>query len=363
MSAGDRAPSVAIRGISKKYGRTIALHNVALVVEGGEFVTLLGASGSGKTTLLMILAGFVRPDAGSIKVGGEEIIATPPHKRNVGMVFQNYALFPHMNVFNNVAFPLRQRHVEHHKILDRVRNALALVQLDDFADRRIDQLSGGQMQRVALARAIVFEPRILLMDEPLSALDKKLREHMQIELRHLHETLRMTTIYVTHDQREALTMSDRVAVINTGQVVQVDPPRQLYERPQSRLVAEFIGESHFLPVRVDGADVFLGATSLRLTQTLVSSNSNQWLVVRPEKLSVLAGDSCDGRLNLFEGVVKEIVYQGESFVCYVILETGQELSVRSHSRAEAFSRIPEIGHRILLGLSPDDTTIVPGEDE
>jgi len=362
MSAGDRAPSVAIRGISKKYGRTVALHNIDLAVEGGEFVTLLGASGSGKTTLLMILAGFVRPDAGSIEVGGEEIITAPPHKRNVGMVFQNYALFPHMNVFNNVAFPLRQRHVERHEIVDRVRNALALVQLDSFADRRIDQLSGGQMQRVALARAIVFEPRILLMDEPLSALDKKLREHMQIELRHLHETLRMTTIYVTHDQREALTMSDRVAVIDAGRVAQVDPPRRLYERPGSRLVAEFIGESHFLPVRVDGAGVFLGATSLRLTQKPASGISNQWLVVRPEKLLILDGDDGGGGLNLFQGVVKETVYQGESFICYVTLENGQELSVRNHSRVEAFSRIPDVGHRILLGLSPDDTTIVPGED-
>ena len=224
-SAGGRSPPLRIRGLSKHYGRTTALHEVDLDVDSGEFITLLGPSGSGKTTLLMILAGFVRPNGGSVMVGGEEIIVMPPHKRNVGMVFQNYALFPHMNVFENIAFPLRQRRVERKETAERVQKVLELVHLAGYGERRTDQLSGGQRQRVALARAIVFEPRILLMDEPLSALDKKLREQMQIEIRHLHQRLGMTTVYVTHDQREAITMSDRIAVMNQGRIVQLDTPK------------------------------------------------------------------------------------------------------------------------------------------
>ena len=358
MKAVDRSPPVTIRGISKRYGATTVLHGIDLDVKSGEFVTLLGPSGSGKTTILMILAGFVRPNAGSIKVGEEEIVAMPPHKRNVGMVFQNYALFPHMDVFQNVAFPLRQRSVGAAEIASRVREALGLVQLGDYAERRVDQLSGGQRQRVALARAIVFEPRILLMDEPLSALDKKLRERMQIEIRHLHERLGMTTIYVTHDQREAITMSDRVAVMNAGRIAQLDAPKDLYARPRSRFVAEFIGESSFLPVEASGAGVTFGGQPLRLGPAARPFAGRQWLVVRPEKLSILNGHA-DPALNQFKGQVKEVVYQGESFICYVALADGSEISVRNYSRGDALARLPEVGQAIRLGLSPDDVVLVP----
>jgi putative spermidine/putrescine transport system ATP-binding protein len=358
MTAVDRSPPVTIRGIAKRYGNTTVLHGFDLDVKSGEFVTLLGPSGSGKTTILMILAGFVRPNAGSIKVGEEEIVAMPPHKRNVGMVFQNYALFPHMDVFQNVAFPLRQRAVGAAEIASRVREALGLVQLGEYAERRVDQLSGGQRQRVALARAIVFEPRILLMDEPLSALDKKLRERMQIEIRHLHERLGMTTIYVTHDQREAITMSDRVAVMNAGKIAQLDTPKGLYARPRTRFVAEFIGESNFLPVEVDGATVKFGGQPLRIAGTIGASAAKQWLVIRPEKLSVLNGH-VDPALNQFQGQVKEVVYQGESFICYVTLTDGSEISLRNYSRGDALARLPQAGQPIRLGLSPEDVVLVP----
>jgi putative spermidine/putrescine transport system ATP-binding protein len=360
MKAADRSPPVTIRGITKRYGSTTVLHGIDLDVKSGEFVTLLGPSGSGKTTILMILAGFVRPNAGSIRVGEEEIVAMPPHKRNVGMVFQNYALFPHMDVFQNVAFPLRQRAMRMTEITSRVREALDLVQLAEYAERRVDQLSGGQRQRVALARAIVFEPRILLMDEPLSALDKKLRERMQIEIRHLHERLGMTTIYVTHDQREAITMSDRVAVMNAGRIAQLAPPKDLYARPQNRFVAEFIGESSFLPVEIRGASVTCGGQTLRMAQKAVSGPGRQWLVIRPEKLSILNGQA-DPSLNQFEGQVKEVVYQGESFLCYVTLPDGSELSLRNYSRGDALARLPEAGQSIRLGLSPEDTVLVQEE--
>jgi putative spermidine/putrescine transport system ATP-binding protein len=211
---------------------------------------------------------------------------------------------------------------------------------------------------VALARAIVFEPRILLMDEPLSALDKKLREQMQIEIKHLHEKLGMTTVYVTHDQKEALTMSDRVAVINDGRFVQLDEPRQLYERPRSQFVADFIGESSFLPVTLNGGDIMLDGAALKLAEPPFSDRAEQLLVLRPEKLEVL-GEDAGGDLNRLEGQVKELVYQGESFLFYVTLAEGVEIAVRSPSRREALAAVPEPGAPIRLGLHPEDTIVVP----
>jgi putative spermidine/putrescine transport system ATP-binding protein len=255
---------ISIGDVTKTYGRTAALDNVNLEIASGEFITLLGPSGSGKTTLLMVLAGFIRPNSGQIRFGDREVTLLPPHKRGVGMVFQNYALFPHMTVAGNLAYPLKLRGIARAEVEERVARALDMVQLVGFGERQVDQLSGGQRQRVALARAIIFEPRILLMDEPLSALDKKLREQMQIEVRHLHQRLGMTTVYVTHDQREALTMSDRIAVINHGRVRQIDKPQDLYERPNNRFIAEFIGESHFLPVEVRGGAAYLGERAMRL---------------------------------------------------------------------------------------------------
>ncbi|RVD18603.1 ATP-binding cassette domain-containing protein, partial [Mesorhizobium sp. M4B.F.Ca.ET.017.02.2.1] len=265
MSIAPTALPIGISGIEKRFGGVSVLRDLSLDVAAGEFLTLLGPSGSGKTTLLMILAGFVRANAGSIKVGGEEIIAMPPHRRNIGMVFQNYALFPHMNVFHNIAFPLKQRRVSTAETAERVEKALDLVQLTGLGERRVDQLSGGQRQRVALARAIVFEPRIVLMDEPLSALDKSLREHMQIELRNLHRRLGMTTVYVTHDQREAITMSDRIAVMNAGCIEQIDRPEVLYAAPKTRFVAGFIGDSNFIPVESRNGSVWYEDRKIRMT--------------------------------------------------------------------------------------------------
>ena len=254
---------ITARNITKTYGKVHALDDVSLDVKSGEFLTLLGPSGSGKTTLLMVLAGFTRPDQGSLKFGDQEMIRTAPHLRDVGMVFQNYALFPHMTVAGNVGYPLRLRNVPMPEISQRIEKALETVQLGGYGTRKIDQLSGGQKQRVALARSIVFEPRILLMDEPLSALDKKLRDRMQIELRHLHEKLGMTTVYVTHDQREALTMSDRIAVVNHGRIMQLATPQGLYEQPANRFVADFIGDSTFLSVERHGDQITYNGVPLK----------------------------------------------------------------------------------------------------
>ena len=248
-SSSKRAESVEIRRASKTYGAVRALDDVSLNIAPGEFVSLLGPIGSGKTTLLGILGGFVQPCSGSIHVGDRDVTFMPPHRRDIGVVFQNYALFPHMSVGENVAFPLRARHLPKAEWPDKVRDALAMVGLGGYEGRGIAQLSGGQRQRVALARAIVFEPRLILMDEPLSALDKQLRETMQIELRELHRRIGATIIYVTHDQREALTMSDRVAILKDGRLVQIDTPERLHDSPANSFVASFIGEASLLPVR------------------------------------------------------------------------------------------------------------------
>ena len=352
---------ISIRNLTKAYGSFKALDSVSLEVRSGEFITLLGPSGSGKTTLLMTLAGFTRPDAGSVAFGDDEVLLTPPHKRGVGMVFQNYALFPHMTVGGNVAYPLRLRRVGKAEMGERVKRALDLVQLGQLADRDISQLSGGQKQRVALARAVVFEPRILLMDEPLSALDKKLREQMQIEIRHLHGQLRMTTVYVTHDQREALTMSDRVAVINDGRIVQLDDPQSLYERPRSRFVADFIGESYALPVRVDGRTAVYHGRNLVLAEPPASNDREQLLIIRPEKLRLLGPkDPADG-VNILEGTVRETVYQGESILLYVALSEDVVIATRQATQHELLDRIPQAGHPVRLGIDPKDTVVVPGE--
>lgn len=352
---------IHIRGVTKTYADVHALDHVDLEVQSGEFLTLLGPSGSGKTTLLMVLAGFTRPDAGSIRFGDVEMIRAPPHRREVGMVFQNYALFPHMDVASNIAFPLKLRGVGKSEIHERVDAALATVQLQNFGGRRIHQLSGGQKQRVALARAIISAPRILLMDEPLSALDKKLRDMMQIELRRLHEQLGMTTVYVTHDQREALTMSDRIAVINHGRLIQLDRPRAIYDRPADPFVANFIGESVLLPVEtVDGAPCWRG----RPLQIADGENRRgALLMVRPERLVFMRDGMQDAAdYNRFEGTVSHAVYQGENFVTYITLDGPgrHEVAVRSVSRRDALASAPAPGSKVALGLHRDETALIPG---
>jgi putative spermidine/putrescine transport system ATP-binding protein len=357
-----QAKSIAVRQLRKTYERVVALDDISLEIKQGEFVTLLGPSGSGKTTLLMALAGFVRPDRGDIAFGEKSVLRKPPHLRNVGMVFQNYALFPHLNVFENIAFPLKLRKIAHAHISARVSAILGLVQLTGYGDRGVDQLSGGQRQRVALARALVFEPEILLMDEPLSALDKKLREKMQVEIRRLHDRLDITTVYVTHDQREALTMSDRIAVMHDGKVMQFDSPARLYEEPANTFVAEFMGDTTFVPVTREGNTVLLTGRPLRLATRLPDGPGAFALLVRPEKLEILRGDADEAVWNLLQGNVISRIYQGESFLIHVELDGGSEIAVRGLSRCGMQFGLPEAGQRIRLGLHPKDTRIIRVRD-
>ena len=351
---------IRIQGLTKKYGSTYALDSVDLEVKSGEFLTLLGPSGSGKTTLLMAIAGFNRPDAGSIRFGETEMILTPPHKRDVGMVFQSYALFPHMSVAENIAFPLKLRGVNRQEIAARVAEALATVQLSEFGARGIDQLSGGQRQRVALARAFVFGPRILLMDEPLSALDKKLREHMQIELKHLHEELGVTTVYVTHDQREALTMSDRIAVINDGRLAQVDTPHAIYNHPANAFVADFIGESTMLPLARDGSGRLAFDGQTVSAEAPADTPGAYSLVVRPERLFLLRGEAADPEKTVvFEGTVREFVFQGETAFALVEVGDGHELSVRFSTDSASKENVLRPGDRVSLGLHREDVITIP----
>jgi len=357
LSLAPSALPIGIHGIEKRFGALSILGDLSLDVAAGEFLTLLGPSGSGKTTLLMILAGFVRANAGSIKVGGEEIITVPPHRRNIGMVFQNYALFPHMNVFHNVAFPLKQRRVPAAETRQRVEKALDLVRLQGLGERRVDQLSGGQRQRVALARAIVFEPRIVLMDEPLSALDKSLREHMQIELRNLHRRLGMTTVYVTHDQREAITMSDRIAVMNAGRIEQIDQPEALYARPRTKFVAGFIGESNFIPVESRDGGVWREGSRLRMDAPAPSAGRHL-MVVRPEKLRLVAGPGEAGTLNTLPATVGDVIYQGDSFICYATLRDGRQVTLRDYCRSDVLAKLPAPGEPVTLGIDAQDVVLV-----
>ncbi|MGB7322291.1 MAG: ABC transporter ATP-binding protein [Albidovulum sp.] len=349
---------ITVQNVTKTYGKVHALDDVSLEVKSGEFLTLLGPSGSGKTTLLMVLAGFTRPDSGSLQFGETEVIRTAPHLRDVGMVFQNYALFPHMTVAGNVGYPLRLRKVPKSEAAARIERALETVQLGGYGDRRIDQLSGGQKQRVALARAIVFEPRILLMDEPLSALDKKLRDRMQIELRHLHDKLGITTVYVTHDQREALTMSDRIAVVNHGKIMQLATPQQLYDQPANRFVADFIGDSTFLPVTRKGEQIMYGDMALKLSRPVPDAGT-LLLMMRPERLRLIKSD---GASNAFKATASEIVYQGDSYLMYARLEDGSEISLRGAIREGTISSLPKVGEPVSLSLDAADTVLIDGGD-
>ncbi len=358
------AVPITIRGLAKHYGDVRALDDVSLDVRSGEFLTLLGPSGSGKTTLLMVLAGFIRPDQGSLRFGDAEVIRLAPHKRDIGMVFQNYALFPHMDVAANIAFPLKLRGVNGAEAERRVASALEMVKLAGYGARRIEQLSGGQRQRVALARAIVFEPSIVLMDEPLSALDKQLRELMQIELRQLHVKLGTTTIYVTHDQREALTMSDRIAVIAGGRVQQLDTPRVIYEQPANRFVAEFIGESSFLKVTREGCDVRCAGQLLRLGTAPVTSGP-ALLMVRPERLRILGpaspGDGPRDNENVLDARVTEVIYQGDTFLVQAVLADGGRIGARGIASAGAMAQVPRAGEPVRLALRIEDTVLVADE--
>jgi putative spermidine/putrescine transport system ATP-binding protein len=295
---------VKFAGVQKSYdGVTLVVKDLNLDIARGEFLTMLGPSGSGKTTCLMMLAGFETATHGDIVLDGESINNVPPHKREIGMVFQNYALFPHMTVYENLAYPLQVRKLSKSEIAERVARALDMVQLGEFGSRRPGQLSGGQQQRVAVARALVFEPKLVLMDEPLGALDKQLREQMQYEIKHIHETLGVTVVYVTHDQSEALTMSNRIAVFNDGVIQQLASPEALYELPDNAFVAQFIGENNRLLGKVSD----LNGQTCSIEIDGVGTRST--LSLRPER--VFINPEAGSVPNIFDARVEELIYLGD----------------------------------------------------
>lgn len=322
---------VAFDRVQKSYdGETLVVKDLNLFVGKGEFLTMLGPSGSGKTTCLMMLAGFETATHGDILLGGEPINNIPPHKRGIGMVFQNYALFPHMTVGENLSFPLEVRKMGKSERDAKVRKALDMVQMGDFAGRRPAQLSGGQQQRIALARALVFDAELVLMDEPLGALDKQLREHMQYEIKHIHENLGITVVYVTHDQSEALTMSDRIAVFEDGRIQQLAPPEDLYERPDNAFVAQFIGENNRLngvvkDVAGGTATVELanGSTLSALAVNCGGAGSNTMLSIRPER--VFIGETGN---NVADAEVRELIYLGDHIRCRMNVAGNEEFIVK-----------------------------------
>lgn len=339
----------------------MAVAGVSLDIRSGEFLTLLGPSGSGKTTTLMMIAGFEMPTAGDIAIDGQSVVAMPPYRRNIGMVFQNYALFPHLTVAENIGFPLKQRGMPKEQRAKLVGEALELVHLPGYGGRYPRQLSGGQQQRVALARAIVFKPRLLLMDEPLGALDKQLRENLQLEMRRLHADLGITFIYVTHDQEEALTMSDRIAVMNEGLVAQIGAPEDLYDRPGSRFVASFIGESNFLPATVCGLEGGVvvadcqGATIRAVCPGRPATGDKVMLTTRPERLR-FADNGCDPTHNRLSVTVTEAVFAGER--CRYMLQAGDGTSVVLKEPSSAAIRRRAVGERVEIAWSVADTILV-----
>ena len=332
---------VSFRGVQKSYdGENLIVKDLNLEIRKGEFLTLLGPSGSGKTTSLMMLAGFETPTAGEIQLAGRSINNVPPHKRDIGMVFQRYSLFPHLSVRDNIAFPLAIRKLAAAEREKRVDAMLKLVQLEQFAHRRPSQLSGGQQQRVAIARALVYEPRILLMDEPLGALDKKLREDLQDELRQLHRRLGITIVYVTHDQEEAMRLSQRIAIFSHGKIVGLGSGYDLYQNPPNAFVASFLGNSNFLKLNAQGnaAASFEGQSlSIRLTAGL-HTDQDVLLMVRPEKAVALSVQQASEEplaagWNEVSAKVVEVLFLGESQTCSVVTSGGTSMTVKALSAA------------------------------
>ncbi|WP_434765829.1 ABC transporter ATP-binding protein [Pseudomonas triticicola] len=333
-------PLVSLRNLNKHYGDFAAVDNISLDIKDGEFLTFLGSSGSGKSTTLSMLAGFETPSSGEILVNGQSLVNVPPHKRDIGMVFQRYSLFPHLSVRDNIAFPLAIRKLAAAERDKRVDAMLKLVQLEQFAHRRPSQLSGGQQQRVAIARALVYEPRILLMDEPLGALDKKLREDLQDELRQLHRRLGITIVYVTHDQEEAMRLSQRIAIFSHGKIVGLGSGYDLYQNPPNAFVASFLGNSNFLKLKAQGnaAASFEGQSlSIRLTSGL-HTDQDVLLMVRPEKaLALSTQQALDEPLaagwNEVSANVVEVLFLGESQTCSVVTAGGTSMTVKALSAA------------------------------
>ncbi|SEF02453.1 putative spermidine/putrescine transport system ATP-binding protein [Rhizobiales bacterium GAS188] len=370
-AAARKAPSgasVVLDHLDKRFGSVVAVDDLCLTIDPGEFITFLGPSGSGKTTTLMLIAGFEFPTAGEIFIDGAPIVRMPPYRRNIGMVFQNYALFPHMTVAENVGFPLKQRGVDRETIAKRVAEVLETVQLAGYQARFPRQLSGGQQQRIALARAIIFNPRVLLMDEPLSALDKQLREGLQLEIKRLHERLGITFIYVTHDQREALVMSDRIAVMNNGRIEQLGSPGDLYDRPANRFVASFVGESNFLEGRVEGVEqnklvVSLGAAKVRaIGHAGFDAGAPVVLTVRPEKL-LFAESGAASRttaVNVLPAIVREVTFVGEMHRYVVETEFGAAITLKQQHRFGI--KTPALLEAVTIEWSVEDTLVVGAEE-
>ena len=361
MSSPESIPggSLSLRSLAKNYGPVEALKSVSLDIEAGEFVTFLGPSGSGKTTTLNLISGFQDVTAGEILMDGKPLHGVKPHKRELGVVFQNYALFPHMTAGDNVAYPLRQRKVPKAKRLQRVDEALASVGLAGYADRYPRELSGGQQQRVAVARALVFEPRILLMDEPLGALDKKLRQTLQLEIKRLHRELGITFIYVTHDQEEALVMSDRIAVFNNGTIEQVGTSSELYDRPATPFVAEFLGETNAIAgvIQPHATGVLVHPSGTCRTNTTVSQgHGDATLFVRPEKVRMVTERKpVLEEEDFVRGHVKETVYMG-SFQKILVAVAGSDATVTMMEDTGA--ALPEIGSPITVAWHMTDARVL-----
>lgn len=351
-------PFLHINGIRKTYGDVVATDHVELSIAEGEFMTFLGPSGSGKSTTLYILAGFQDPTAGDIKLRGQSILSTPSHKRNIGMVFQRYTLFPHLSVGENVAFPLRVRRMGQAEVADKVKRALKLVRLEGFEDRMPAKMSGGQQQRVALARALVYDPPVLLMDEPLSALDKKLREEIQFEIRRIHQETGVTILYVTHDQEEALRLSDRIAIFNRGKIEQVGTGEELYANPATHFVADFIGDSAFLPAEL--AEVSGPRAALRFADgTTVAAvplhgqgrtGQPAELMLRPERIELVAEPGPTGAS--LPVTVEDMTFLGNNTTITARTGWGGALTVRLNFGHPLTGRIAR-GDRLHVRWSPE----------
>ena len=356
-------PALRLVNLTKRFGQTVAVRDLNLTIEDGEIMTLLGPSGCGKTTTLRCIAGFLIPDAGDIYLGDEQVTTLPPEQRGIGFVFQNYALWPHMTVYQNLAFGLELRRTPRDEIDRRIKEALALVRLSGFEDRYPRQLSGGQQQRVALARALVIQPSVLLLDEPLSNLDAQLREEMRFEIRELQKKLGITSVYVTHDQAEALVLSDRIAVLHEGQVMQVGTPKDIYDRPSNRFVAGFIGLTSFIEGTISGFEegsghavvttkdrlnIRTGAEGLRQGQKVT-------LAIRPEHMRLYGGDQTitEDRNNVLEGVIVRAAYLGD-IVDYRV-QVG-EWVLRAHSSTDAPFKPDE---KVWVVFAPEHVTVIP----
>jgi putative spermidine/putrescine transport system ATP-binding protein len=352
-----------LNNVSKAFGTITAVERISFILAEGEFLSLLGPSGSGKTTTLQMIAGLTHPNSGEILLGGRPIGPLPPYRRDIGMVFQNYALFPHLTVARNIAFPLEMRHMRDAEIRRRVEAVLKLVDLSGFEARYPRQLSGGQQQRVALARAIVFEPKLLLMDEPLGALDKKLREQMQLEIKHLHERLGVSIIYVTHDQDEALVMSDRIGVFNQGRLEQIGTAEQLYEQPITPFVAEFVGETNMIRGEVrNGAD---GCCTLKTAdgplrgraQHDFTIGSAALISVRPERMRLEVGHAADGEREQIQGRICEVIYMGR-LRKYVIDTVGGQKLIVARQAAGAEAKSFTVGDAVIATFVPGDAVVL-----